>query len=507
MDPRKIAAEWLRSTVFREETIRPRAPKPAERVPQVIRAARSLGNGTHQSWQSRESLFMKQGKLLAGYEDDYDYHGSTTCYYPTYQSLTDRQLRGYFSWRTKLRGGDVRETSLSFAFLYIYELINQIGVVDAMDGYRRLTDFRDAYGQIDSHILSYLNRWISDYVIYYGLDRELLSDTPPVIRERNIAVLEHIQERDTAEIMDAVKGLSNWLERSKFYGSYRDDMDTVIVRVLRRVSAHYAARCKKTMAEQYFGSYSQCQVSLFDTAVFCDPLKRRSYEYAVDERWVYSCKNGLWFARKRAAAPGSGGKLDDLLKTIDSVMRQEFDYPHPVKSKTETKWLLRLIQEEVQKLLAEKKANQEKKITIDYGQLTKIRQDAAMTQEKLIVDEEMDIPEGPVPQGPVPREPAPWGQEPEQLSLLAPAQGSPAPAAPPAGQGGDTPLSPPEYRLLQCLLYGGDAGWVQAEGHLLSVLVDGVNEKLYDTFLDTVIDDGPQLIEDYIDELKEMVHP
>ncbi|MDE6260036.1 MAG: hypothetical protein K2M42_04130, partial [Oscillospiraceae bacterium] len=76
-----------------------------------------------------------------------------------------------------------------------------------------------------------------------------------------------------------------------------------------------------------------------------------------------------------------------------------------------------------------------------------------------------------------------------------------------AAQGGDTPLSPPEYRLLQCLLYGGDTGWVQAEGHLLSVLVDGINEKLYDTFLDTVIDDGPQLIEDYIDELKEMVHP
>ncbi|MDE6281075.1 MAG: hypothetical protein K2M15_04695, partial [Oscillospiraceae bacterium] len=82
-----------------------------------------------------------------------------------------------------------------------------------------------------------------------------------------------------------------------------------------------------------------------------------------------------------------------------------------------------------------------------------------------------------------------------------------APAAPPVGQGGDTPLSPPEYRLLQCLLYGGDTGWVQGEGHLLSVLVDGVNEKLYDTFLDTVIDDGPQLIEDYIDDLKEMVHP
>ena len=146
--------------------------------------------------------------------------------------------------------------------------------------------------------------------------------------------------------------------------------------------------------------------------------------------------------------------------------------------------------------MAEKKANQEKKITIDYAQLTRIRQDAAIIREKLIVDEDMDLSE----------EPAPQEQEPEQLSLLAPPQGPPAPAAP-SGSTGDSPLGPPEYRLLHCLLYGGDTGWVQAEGHLLSVLVDGINEKLYDTFLDTVLDDTPQLIEDYIDDLKEMVHP
>ena len=76
----------------------------------------------------------------------------------------------------------------------------------------------------------------------------------------------------------------------------------------------------------------------------------------------------------------------------------------------------------------------------------------------------------------------------------------------PSGQE-DGLLAPAEYRLLQCLLYGGDAGWVQAEGWLLSVLVDGINEKLYDTFQDSVLDDTPQLVEDYIDDLKEMVRP
>ena len=42
---------------------------------------------------------------------------------------------------------------------------------------------------------------------------------------------------------------------------------------------------------------------------------------------------------------------------------------------------------------------------------------------------------------------------------------------------------------------------------MLSVLVDGINEKLYDSFMDSVLDDSPALIEDYIDDLKEMVKP
>lgn len=59
---------------------------------------------------------------------------------------------------------------------------------------------------------------------------------------------------------------------------------------------------------------------------------------------------------------------------------------------------------------------------------------------------------------------------------------------------------------MQNLLYGGDMGWVQREGKMVSVLLDSINEILYDTFQDAVIEDQ-QVVEDYIDELKEMVKP
>ena len=430
--------------------------------------------------QSRESIFIKQGKLLAGYEDDYVYNRRVTHYFPTYQSLTNPELRGYFSWRTKLRRGNLQKTSLTYAFLYIYELLNQIGVTDPMDGYRKLTEFRDAYGALDDGILPYLNLWLMDYVVYYNLDAGLLADTPQVRFNRGIAVLDSIQSRGDEEVIRAVKQLSpKWLERSKFYREYREDCDTVTVRVLRRMSAHYNARCKKTMVEQYFGSFSQYRVILFDAAVFHERQVEGSRQYKVDENYIYRCRNGLWSVQKYNCLPHSNGKLGDVLKAIDGVMRECYGYGRPIQYKLDPKWILKIIQEEARNLLTEKKAAEEKKITIDYSRLARIRSDAAVTRDRLMVEEEAEEEAPPVQ--------------------------TPAPADEPE----DTPLTKDEYRLLQSLLYGRDYGWVRSSGLMLSVLVDGINDKLYDTFSDSVLlgDDPPELIEDSIADLKEMIHP
>ena len=104
----KKAAEWFYSTVFREESIRPRNEQPRERLPAALQAARSLESGPG-ARDSRSALFLKQAKLLEFYSDDYPFDKNVTCYYPTYQALSDQELRGYFSWRTKLRAGKPAE--------------------------------------------------------------------------------------------------------------------------------------------------------------------------------------------------------------------------------------------------------------------------------------------------------------------------------------------------------------------------------------------------------------
>jgi len=453
----------------------------------LIRTARSLDTGLSGSWQSREAVFLKQGKLLANYEDDYNYDKPVLRYFPTYQSLTDPELRAYFSWRTKLRKGDVQKTALSFAFLYIYELINQIGVADPLDGYQKMIRFRDTYGTLDNGILSYLQRWLTDYVVYYNLDPNLIADAKQVLFDRSITVLDQIREQEQAKVMYAVKQLApKWLSRSKFYATNQADCDTVIVRVLRRVSDHYATRTKKTMVEQFFGTLHTYQIRLFDSAVFCNSIKRKSFEFALDERCIYRCQNGLWTVTRHPSPPRPNEKLEDILKTVDAVMREEYAYKHPVKYETETKWLIKLIREETQGLLAEKKAAEAKKITIDYSQLAKIRREAAITQDKLTVDEEPEVFDS--------------VQEttPEPFPVTETASSAPEECG---------PLTGPEYRLLHCLLYGESISWIPEEGLMLSVLSDSINEKLYDIFQDSVIDDTPELVEDYIEDLKEMVVP
>ena len=447
---------------------------PREPLPSPLLAARSLENGMPAYRQSRESIFVKQGKLLANYEDDYVYDRPVLRYFPTYQSLTDSELRGYFSWRTKLRRGNLQETSLSYAFLYIYELLNQIGVADPMDGYRKLTEFRDAYGALDDGILPYLNQWLMDYVVYYNLDAGLLADDPQVRFNRSIAVLEPWRRRshprgeaavaEMAGALQILQGIPGGLRHRDRPGAAEDggalrypvqkDHGRAVFWKLYPVSGDSVR----------LGGFSQAS---------------GAGQYTVDEKYIYRCHNGLWSVQKYSCIPHSNGKLGDVLKAIDAVMRECYDYGRPIQYKLETKWIIKIIQEEARNLLAEKKAAEEKKITIDYSRLARIRDDAAVTRDRLMVDEEAE-------------EEAPPVQPPE-----------------PAAEPEDTPLTKDEYRLLQSLLYGRDYGWVRSSGLMLSVLVDGINDKLYDTFFDSVLlgDDPPELIEDYIADLKEMIHP
>ena len=118
-------------------------------------------------------IFYKQAKFMESFEDCYEGYDEFKMYSPKYMSMNDNQLRTYFSWRTKVRKGVVLETSLSYVFVYIYELLHEVGSDSPMDGYRKLCSLLNDYSKYEKKIDRYLKSWIHDYIIYNKLFEEI----------------------------------------------------------------------------------------------------------------------------------------------------------------------------------------------------------------------------------------------------------------------------------------------------------------------------------------------
>lgn len=464
-------------------------PEEAEALPAPLRAARALEVGHRLFYQDRRSLFLTQAKLLEHYEDDYPGGCTASHYFPTYDVLSDRQLRSYFAWRTQVRRGDIQPGCASFAYLYLYELINQIGTGTPVEGLKKMDAFVDAYSKFNAYLLTYYGNWRKSYIVYYNLSDSFLRENERESQDEYFAVLDSAPEQSDESIAAAVKALApSWLGRSKFYRDNQADMDRVMARVLRQMHKHYASRSKRSFSEQLFGSRVLAPFELFYMAVFCDPLKHEDGRYYISDSHYFECSGGCWAENCHYVDGPKKRKLENLTKSIDAALRQALG-GNPIQAPGQLKWVSAVIAEETAALLEEKKQAEQaaRKIAIDYSALERIRRDAAVTRERLAVEDELE-PEAP-PSAPV-------------AAPAAPPKPESAPEAPAEG----CPLSPAEYRLMQNLLYGGDRSWVQREGMLQSVLLDSINEKLYDSFQDSVVEDD-RVVEDYIDELKEMVKP
>lgn len=467
---------------YTDEPIYHREKTPEEKLPAPLQAARSLEKGAARMYQNRRSLFLNQAKLLEFYKDNYEGEYISHCYYPTYDLLSNRELRSYFAWRTKVRNGDIQPSCSCFAYLYLYELINGIGTGTPVEGLHKMDDFAAAYKEYESSLINYYANWRKSYIIYYNLSDSFLEGEEREGEEAHMAVLDSAQEQTDDAIAAAVKQLApGWLNRSKFYKTHQTDMDRVIVQVLRRMHQHYSTRSKRTFSEQLFGSRETYPVDLFCHAVFCDPLRHENSRYYITDSHYYECRNGYWTETSCFIDSHKRRKLEDLMKTIDASLRVALNDGKPIKSPSQLKWVTKVIEEEVAALLETQKQQEAeaRRVQIDYSALAQIRREAAITQEKLATEEELEEEVPPAVQPPPP--------QPEALP-------------------GDCPLDKTQYRLMQNLLYGGDTSWVQREGKMVSVLLDSINEILYDVFQDAVIEDQ-QVVEDYIDELKEMVKP
>ena len=489
--------ERLVAHIYRDEAI-PNAPAPTPKppTPKLLRAMRSLVTTTRDAWQSRAELFLKQARLMAAYEDNYVYNGTVNQYFPTYDSLSDAQLRGYFTWRTAVRQGRVEKRGMSYASLYVYELLHLIGCRDAQDGYEKLCAFCAAYCSIDPQIAHYIADWEDEFVIYYGLDpKRITYGGDGLMRHQQddaIHTMLHRAEHTSEETMAAVCVLSSYrMERSKLYRAHTAEVNAVALRVLDRAAEYYEKHRQISFFDDLIAVEQTAPVRLFSSAVFQPPKEEPNRVYEVHPLRRYECVSGYWTLHSYERPERAAQRLGVFLRGVDAGLRAHFGITaiQPPKLK---KWQAKIIDEEITAFLAEQRAAEARRVRLDFSQLARIRADADVTQERLIVEED---------------------EEPPMMSVC-----EPSPVVPPSSSEDTLPAAPvmteragdingldaSELRLLRTLLGDGDLAWVRTEGRMLSVLVDGINEKLYDDFADTVIEgDPPAVVPDYQDELIE----
>lgn len=506
-------------------------------------------------WLSEAELFYRQGLLMADFEDDCPYNGTFKSYFPTYNAMSDRQLRGYFTWRAQVRRGNIEETSTSFAFLYLYELICGIGVDDPLDGFDKIKAFWDAYRAFEPGIDRFARVWLQDYAVFHGLDPKLLHDSKTVAFDNALIELRRAvrdlvpasapsaqapKRRKTSEptlplppdeaceerLMAAINALSTYnLNNSRLDRSHHRDLRHVACAVYVRMARYYDTHRKTGIVASLFGEETAMPYTMFASAVFFAPERHEDCEYRLDPIHIYRCQNGFWECMRIHGSRQKSSKLGEMMRACDQRLRLALDPAHPLKEEKVPKYLAKIIDDEIVAWLSWDAAHQPVKIDIDLSQLGHIRSAAAQTREALLIDEEreedaLEDAEAAGPGKPEARpmteaivEPvaAPMEQdeddEPtistEQFGVVAPLL-VPAPTPATAAPAGITSvLAPAAEDYLRALLEQNAAqaaSAVEKSGQSEDMLVDSINETLFDLVGDTVIEfgaAGPQIIEDY----------
>lgn len=523
-DPRlREGRAFASSRTYGDEPIIRRGSQMHGFVPEPIKRLREMQVTPQGRTWSEARLFFEQAKLLEDFEDHAPFVGQFISYYPTYRSMNDRQLRGYFTWRGNVRRGQIEDVSTSFAYVYIYELLMGVGAEPGAKAFEALETFYRAYRAFDQASMDRNVRpWLVDYVVDHGLDPKLAEPYTDAAHDKAISLLEGIDRaavlsappkgsrrapldfgtlgEEAVKLADSVDALSTYhLKDSRLYKENPDDLAVVLLAVFIRLSRHYARTHNQGLVETLFGTRFPLRHLMYGSAIHYEPAPHPDCVFELSATRRYICKNGSWACDGYHDGGAKSAKLGDLARAVDRQLRAAIDFPAQLKDHAEPKYLVKMIDAEVADYLAYKEAHRPVVVDIDFSKLAQIRAAASVTQEALLVDEE--------------REDAPQAEGPETSAVSEPpTSAEPEPITPPAASGDDQQgvrndafgLTEDERALVEALLAGRPAPDAKTSADLL---VDAINEKLFDLVGDTAVEFGaggaPELIEDYADDVRE----
>lgn len=287
-------------TVYHDAAI----PKPTRPIPfakdddqedrRVIKMQR-MYDYTISPLQGRAKNFYRQGQFMADYEPTgQTYHGSINRFYATYHDLNAMQLQAYFCWRTQLRHRHMKMAPMAFFTIYIYELLNLIGVPSPQAGYQQLKWFSQAATDyLSDRISKHLQQWIRDFVVYYRLGPKFLQAEfqDEMADDQALEVLLQDDQHSDHEVTTALT----------HFGSYHLDHCPLFKQDLPKLEKTVATTWHSLMENQDFdvvknfiGWQASAAFRPFGDAVFYESKPITEDRCQIDSQRQFTCHRGRW---------------------------------------------------------------------------------------------------------------------------------------------------------------------------------------------------------------------
>ena len=449
--------------------------------------------------------FYRQAKMMEDFTDNYQGSAEFFMYYPCYHQMSHNQLRTYFTWRTKLRRGSTQTAPLSYAFLYIYELLSGVGAGSPADGLDKLMQIWSMYRDVTHSLDYYIPDWLYDYHIYYELPHSF-SDFADQNNLRGYYNEHLLFDSDGINCFESWAGISNYdVGKSKFCADGNEDlMQSCFNAVVREIKE----RCESQGLSVYdliSRSYTnETAWRPFKRALFSNWLEQPDRQVTMPGERMYKCSDNRWTTNVSLPYAWRKDLAAYLIKKTEMLLRESVKFKHKItadpgviqkhlramkKPRFEFEELDHAIEDAVEGYLREKNRTV---VTVDRSNLDRIRAESLGTQEALIVDD-----------GSIRAQ----GQHAVSAQDLGTRIQDLVETEDVSGQGsGDNwaafadALSGVEMDALNALLHDGGVKAIADEnGIMLEVLADSINEKAMDFIGDSILEleDNMTIFDDY----------
>ena len=360
-------------------------------------------------------LFYLQGTFMDDYVDNYDINVPCNKNNPVYNNLTIYQLRSYFSWRTLIRNKLYKQTEQSYVFLYIYELLNKIGVKNEIDGLNKIIDLWQNYRVFDNGFDKYLSNWVKDYYIInrINIDFNLIEEEFPIKNNDNLEDISEILIGNYENKLEFLDSISNYhiLKSKIMEHKYSFLINLVIPKIFKKLDKYFSEN-NLSFVNITFGEFKKKYWNVYENAIYFNNKLESDFVFKFKNLETYYRKGNNYYKETFELSQYSKCIIGYILKNIEITLRECLKFFKNLKVNISSldelssnaelysvvidKKFNMIINNTIKKYLIEHKTEinniitKEKKeeIVIDANKFNEIRKSSSRIQEKLIVEEE-----------------------------------------------------------------------------------------------------------------------